>query len=590
MNEESRTMRRLAAILAADVVGYSRLMGIDEEGTLAALKAHRKEVIDPLIAQHQGRVFKTTGDGLLIEFASIVDAVRCAIVIQQGIENRNANVDESRRIRFRVGINVGDVIVEGDDIFGDGVNVAARLQTLAEPGRICVSATVREHVVEKLPIGFADLGEHSVKNIARPVHVYRIETRTEPRNVDVIDQQQTVLALPDRPSIAVLPFTNLSGDPEQDYFADGLVEDVITGLSKFPGFFVIARNSTFPYKGKAVDVRQVAKDLGVRYVLEGSVRKSANRLRITGQLIEGAAGTHVWADKFEGPLEDVFDLQDQLTGSIVGAIEPSLRRAEIQRARLKRTESLGAYDLYLRALPHAFANTSADNDQALALLGQALKLDPEYAAAHAYAAWVFEQRFLRGGFRPDDRGAAQRHAHLALTLGVDDAQALAIGAFVLGNITHDYDAAVMTLDRALKVNPNSALALGFSSLVHMFSERYERASDDAARALRLSPFDPLNYHPYLALAWTCFFTGRLTEAATYAALALEANPGFSVLHAAVAAVQAELGRADAARAAATRLLEVAPEWTISGFVRMELMRPELMDKLASALRKTGLPE
>ncbi len=301
MNEESRTMRRLAAILAADVVGYSRLMGIDEEGTLAALKAHRKEVIDPLINQHQGRIFKTTGDGLLIEFASIVDAVRCAVVIQQGIESRNANVDESRRIRFRVGINVGDVIVEGDDIFGDGVNVAAQLEALAEPGRICVSATVREHVVEKLPIGFADLGEHSVKNIARPVHVFRIETRIEPRNVDVIDHQQTLLALPDRPSIAVLPFVNMSGDPEQDYFADGLVEDVITGLSKFPGFFVIARNSTFVYKGKAVDVRQVAKDLGVRYVLEGSVRKSANRLRITGQLIEGAAGTHVWADKFEGP-------------------------------------------------------------------------------------------------------------------------------------------------------------------------------------------------------------------------------------------------------------------------------------------------
>lgn len=590
MNEETRTTRRLAAILAADVVGYSRLMGIDEEGTLAALKAHRKEVIDPLIAQHQGRIFKTTGDGLLIEFASIVDAVRCAIVIQQGIESRNANVDESRRIRFRVGINVGDVIVEGDDIFGDGVNVAARLEALAEPGRICVSATVREHVVEKLPIGFADLGEHSVKNIARPVHVYRIETRIEPRNVDVIEHQQTLLTLPDRPSIAVLPFTNMSGDPEQDYFADGLVEDVITGLSKFPGFFVIARNSTFAYKGKAVDVRHVAKDLGVRYVLEGSVRKSANRLRITGQLIEGATGTHVWADKFEGPLEDVFDLQDQLTASIVGAIEPSLRRAEIQRARLKRTESLGAYDLYLRALPHAFANTSADNDQALALLGQALKLDPEYASAHAYSAWVFEQRFLRGGFRPDDREAAQRHAHLALTLGADDAQALAIGAFVLGNTTHDYDAAIMTLDRALKINPNSALAWGFSSLVHMFSERFERAGDDATRALRLSPFDPLNYHPYLALSWSCFFTGRLAEAATYAALAVEANPGFSVLHASVVAAQAELGRSDAAREAATRLLEVTPGWTISGFVRMAVMRPESMEKLASALRKTGLPQ
>ena len=276
MSEDSRTARRLAAILAADVAGYSRLMGADEEGTLAALKGHRRELIDPLIAQHQGRIVKTTGDGLLIEFASIVDAVRCAVVLQQGMKDRNANLDESQRIRFRIGINVGDVIVEDGDIFGDGVNVAARLEALAEPDQICVSATVREHVGEKLPISFADLGQHSVKNIARAVHVFRIETRVDPQTATQDKPEDAMLALPDRPSIAVLPFTNMSGDPEQDYFSDGMVEDVITGLSRIKWLFVIARNSSFAYKGKSIDVKQVGRELGVRYILEGSVRRASN--------------------------------------------------------------------------------------------------------------------------------------------------------------------------------------------------------------------------------------------------------------------------------------------------------------------------
>ena len=308
MSEESRTARRLAAILAADVAGYSRLMGADEEGTLAALKGHRRELIDPLIAQHQGRLVKTTGDGVLIEFASIVDAVRCAVVIQQGMADRNANVDESQRIRFRVGINVGDVIVEDDDIFGDGVNVAARLEALAEPGEICVSATVREHVGQKLPIGLVDLGEHGVKNIARPVHVYRIEARVEPKNAVRGEPAQALLALPDRPSIAVLPFTNLGGDVEQEYFTDGMVEDIITGLARIKWLFVIARNSSFAYKGRSVDVKQAGRELGVRYILEGSVRKASNRLRVTSQLVEAETGRNVWADRYDRTLDDVFAL------------------------------------------------------------------------------------------------------------------------------------------------------------------------------------------------------------------------------------------------------------------------------------------
>src|SRR5215467_6861298 len=335
MAEESRTARRLAAILAADVVGYSRLMGADEEGTLAALKSHRQELIDPLIAQHQGRIVKTTGDGLLIEFASIVDAVRCAVVMQQGIKDRNANIEEGRRLRFRIGINVGDVIVDDGDIFGDGVNVAARLEALAAPGEICVSATVREHVGDKLPIGFSDLGEHQVKNIARPVHVYRIETRLPSEPAAGIAPESPMLALPDRPSIAVLPFTNMSGDAEQDYFADGMVEDIITGLARIKWLFVIARNSSFVYKGRTVDVKQAGRELGVRYVLEGSVRKASNRLRITSQLIEAETGRHVWAERYDRTLDDIFAIQDELTMSVVAVIEPSLRQAEIERVKRK---------------------------------------------------------------------------------------------------------------------------------------------------------------------------------------------------------------------------------------------------------------
>jgi adenylate cyclase len=578
--------RKLAVILAADVVGYSALMERDEAGTFDRLKAGRKELFEPEIEKRHGRIFKLMGDGLLADFGSVVDAVECAVSLQRGLAERNANVPEHERIQVRIGVNLGEVIVDGDDRYGEGVNVAARLEQLAEPGGICVSGKVAREVERKLAFGFESMGDQQVKNLAEPVPAYRVVLDSPAPTVS----SAKALALPDRPSVAVLPFTNMSGDPEQEYFADGLVEDLITSLSKIPGLFVIARNSTFAYKGKMVDIRQVAKELGVRYVLEGSVRKAANRLRITGQLVEGTDATHVWADKFEGSVEDIFDLQDRLTESIVGAMEPTLRRAEIERARRKRPDRLDAYDVYLRALPHAYANTPTDTDEALRLLDEALRLDPNYAAAHGYAAWGYEQRFLRGGFHPDDRTAALRHAHIALSIGTDDPQALCMGAFVHANITHDYESAIGALDRALKMNGNSALAFGFSSLVHMFCERYERASDHALKALRLSPFDPLNYHPYLALAWVHLFTDRFEEAVGYSTLAIQANPGFSVLHATLVAGYANLDRLDAARAAAARLLEIAPAWTIGGFVRMDLVRPELMDGFAVALRKAGLPE
>ena len=589
MTEESRTARRLAAILAADVAGYSRLMGADEEGTLAALKAHRKELIDPLIAQHQGRIVKTTGDGLLLEFASIVDAVRCAVVMQQGMKDRGTNIDESHRIRFRVGINVGDVIVEDGDIFGDGVNVAARLETLAEPGEICVSATVREHVGGKLPIGFADLGEHSVKNIARPVHVYRVETRVEPNTVTLDDPEHAMLALPDRPSIAVLPFTNMSGDVEQDYFADGMVEDIITGLARIKWLFVIARNSSFAYKGKSVDVKQAGRELGVRYVLEGSVRKAATRVRVTGQVIEAETGRHVWADRYDRTLDDVFTIQDELTMSVVAAIEPSLRQAEIERVKRKRPDNLDAYDLVLRAIPHVYPAMPDGAAKALPLLESALKIEPDYALAHGFAAWCHEILFARGGAREENRQGAARHAHAAIAHGRDDAIALSLGGFAIGMVAHDREAARQAFDAALALSPSCALAYVFGSVVTVLGGDGERGIEWGERALRLSPFDPTSYAPWVAITYGHFQRGEYEAAAAAARKVFQANPHWSLAHVLLAATQAKLGRLDAAKSAALRVLELEPGFTISGMSAVFDIHASIAAPLCEALSAAGLP-
>ncbi|WP_064692762.1 adenylate/guanylate cyclase domain-containing protein [Rhizobium aegyptiacum] len=578
--------RKLAAILAADVVGYSALMERDETGTFERLTAMRKALIEPEIAKRRGFIFKLMGDGLLAEFGSAVDAVECAVSLQRALKERNAEVPQRERLELRIGLNLGEVIVDGEDRYGEGVNVSARLQQLADPGGICISGKVVREVEKTLAFGFESMGEQQVKNIAEPIAVHRlVQEGTSPET-----RLARPPALPNKPSIAVLAFQNLSGDTEQEYFADGLVEDVITNLSKIPSLFVIARNSTFAYKCKAMDVRQIARELGVRYVLEGSIRRSANRLRIAAQLIEGRDATHIWADRFEGAAEDIFDLQDQLTERIVGTLEPTIRRAEIERARRKRPGSLDAYDFFLRALPYSYANTPADTGEALRLLNEALRLDPDYACAHGYAAWGHEQRFLRGGFHPEDRAAALRHAHAALATGREDPQALCLGAFVHATMTHGYERSINALDRALMLDGNSSLAYGLSAMVHMFNETYDQSRDHAFKALRLSPIDPMNYHSYLALAWVSLFTSRFEDAVKYSALGIQVNPGFSILHASLVASHANLGRLEAARAAAGRLLEVAPGWTIGEFVRMDVVRPQLMDGLASALRKAGLPE
>src|SRR6476620_7031239 len=382
---QARVERRLAAILAADVAGYSRLMGVDEEGTLATLKAYQSELVYPKIAEHRGRIVKTTGDGALIEFVSAVDAVRCAIDIQRAIAERNVDVSNNRRIEFRIGINIGDVIADdGGDIFGDGVNVAARLESISEPGGICVSSQVQENARGSIDIAFEDLGQQQLKNITQPVRVYRVKLDT----TGAPEAQRPTV--PNKPSIAVLPFQNMSGDPEQEYFADGVVEEIITAMSRMRWLFVIARNSSFTYKGRAVDVKQVGRALGVRYVLEGSVRRAANRVRITGQLIDASTGAHLWADRFEGDLEDIFSLQDQVTISVVGAIAPKLEQAEIERAKRKPTESLDAYDYFLRGLAkfYQYGNQLATTE-ALRLFNSAIELDPDFSLAYSHASHCY---------------------------------------------------------------------------------------------------------------------------------------------------------------------------------------------------------
>jgi len=431
-----RVERRLTAILAADVAGYSRLTGFDEEGTHARLQDHLRSLVDPKIAEHRGRVVKNTGDGMLAEFGSVVDAVRCAVDVQRGMLERNANVPQEKRIEFRIGINVGDIILDRGDIFGDGVNVAARLEGVAEPGGICVSGRVLEDVQGKLDIAFEDAGEQQLKNIVRPVRVYRV------RPGGAAATTRFSLPLPDKPSIAVLPFENMSGDPEQEYFADGIVEEIITALSRFRQLFVIARNSSFTYKGRAVNVKQVGCELGVRYVLEGGVRKAVDRVRITAQLVDALTGAHLWADRFDGALKDIFELQDKVTESVVGAIAPRLEQAEIERSKRKPTESLDAYDYYLRGMASIYQWTRESTSKALSLFYRAIELDPDFALAYAAAAMCYNQRKNNNWMidRPSEIAETARLARRAVRLGKDDAFALCTSGNALAYVVHEVDA------------------------------------------------------------------------------------------------------------------------------------------------------
>ncbi len=489
-----REHRKLAAILVADIVGYSRLTGADEEDTLARLRALRTDLFDPTIAVHAGRVVKRMGDGIIVEFASVVEAVRCALEIGHGLAERNAGLADDRRIELRTGVHLGDVVEDAEgDLMGDGVNIAARLEAICDPGGVCLSDDAWRQVRDKLRETFVDRGEQALKNIARPVRVFAIRPIREKATNLTPPDAETVrppLALPDKPSIAVLPFQNMSGDPEQDYFADGMVEDIVTGLSRIRWLFVIARNSSFVYKGKAIDVRQAGRELGVRYLVEGGVRRSGARLRVTAQLVEAETGAHLWAQKFDGDLKDVFEFQDRITESVVGIVEPSVRRSEIERSRRKRPENLGAYDLYLRALPFMASISPENAPVAAGLLRDALSLDPNLAVAHAYLAWCHQIIFTHAGFREADKIAGVEHARAAIANHVDDATALAVGAMVIGMLGKDRDAALDAIERALSFNPSSAAALYFGGELYAWSGHPARGRELACRALRLSPFDP----------------------------------------------------------------------------------------------------
>jgi adenylate cyclase len=583
---DGRVERRLSAIFAGDVAGYSRLMGADEEGTLARLNAHRREFLEPNIAEHRGRIVKRTGDGILIEFLSAVDAVRCAIQQQRGMAERNVGVAPDKRIELRVGIHVGDIMIEEGDIFGDGVNIAARLESIAQPGGICISDDAYRQVRGKLDANFQDSGEQALKNIAQPVRVYQ----WQPDTAVAADNVSATPALPDKPSIAVLPFQNMSGDPEQEYFADGMVEDIITGLSRVKWLFVIARNSSFAYKGKAVDVKQIGRELGVRYVLEGSVRRAGNHVRINAQLIDAGNGAHLWAERYDRPLDDIFAVQDEITLSVIGAIEPSLRAAESDRVKRKRPESLGAYDLVLRAMPHVFVAMPEETSKALPFLERALALEPDYALAHGYLAWCHEILFVRAGRKDENRSAAIRHAHAAIDYGRDDTTALALGAFVTALVEHDRVTAFEAFEQARALSPSSAITLFFGAVALGWGGEAERAIEWADSALRVSPRDPLNWFSYQALAIGHFLLGRDEEAATAGRRAVRSNPNMSVNHMLLAAPLVRLGRADEARAASAQALTLLPSLSISGFCAAIALPPVVADRFGEAWRKAGLPQ
>jgi len=586
---EERLERRLAAILAADVAGYSRLMGSDEEDTLARLKVHRRELIDPKIGEHRGRIVKTTGDGILIEFPSVVEAVSCAVAVQQAMAERNAGTPDERRIVFRIGVNLGDVIVEDGDIHGDGVNIAARLEAIAEPGGICISEDAFRQVRGKVGAEFDDLGEQTLKNIARPLRVYRYRALS----AAATELPAAALPLPDKPSLVVLPFQNMTGDAEQEYFVDGMVEEITTAISRLPWLFVIARNSSFVYKSRAVDVKQVARELGVRYVLEGSVRKAASRVRITGQLIDATTGNHIWADRFDGALDDIFELQDQVASSVASAIEPKLRQSEIERASRKPTANLTAYDLYLRALAQSYRYTQEGLTEAVVLARQALAIDPAYTPAAALVCLCRGLQRIQGwgALSTEDVAEACRLARQALEAERDDAETISLAAWTLVFLAGEAEMAAAALDRALALNPNAAHAWSARGIIHAVRNQPEAAIEALERARRLSPFDPYTFFYAVNTAAAHLVARRFEQAIEWADRALHDQPRHVPAMRTKVVALAHLGHLDEARAELGRVLAIDLKLTIAGF--REVVRfaaPEVLELYIAGLRLAGLPE
>jgi len=581
--------RFLATILFTDIVGSTELaVGLGDRAWQRLVAAHH-EAVRRELRRFRGRELDTAGDGFFAAFDQPAEAVRAAEAIVAAVSDIGISV--------RAGLHIGEAQAADGKIAGIAVHIASRVMSAAEPGEVLVSGTLRDLVVGS-GLTFRDRGVRELKGVPGEWHLWAFageeaDVRLGKARPGEIDDRgaRPVLPLPDKPSIAVLPFANLSGDPEQEYFADGMVEDIITGLSRFKWVFVIARNSSFVYKSRTVDVKQVGRELGVRYILEGSVRKAGNRIRLAAQLIDAEAGAHIWAEQYERALDDVFAVQDELTSSVVGVIEPNLRKAEIERARRKRPESLDAYDLYLQALPLASTAMPDDADKALELLARAIEREPDYAAAHALIAWCHEQRYLRGGLHEEARQAALHHARTAVARGGDDAAALATAAFVIAVVERDYETAIAAFDRSFALSNSSAQALGFSSIVRAWKGDDAIAVDQAERAIRLSPFDPLLYLPYVGLAYAHFATGRFDQAATAAALASQSNPRFSMPYVLQAAALAKLGRFEAARSVAERLRQLEPALTASTAVRSaRFANPAKNDELHVALTTAGLPE
>jgi adenylate cyclase len=589
-----RVERRLAAVLAADIAGYSLLMGRDEEHTLAQLKSFRKTLVDPGITAHRGRIVKTTGDGMLVEFASAVDAARCAVEIQRAMIQRNADVPPELRIEFRIGIHVGDIIIDDNDIFGDGVNIAARLEGIAVPGGVCISDDAHRQIRGKIDIGFDDIGEQTLKNIAEPMRAWRLRLAGEdasairPGSTPIRVQE---LALPDKPSIVVLPFDNMSAEPGQDYLADGIVEAITAALSCIRSFFVIARSSAFTYKGRATNARDIGKELGVAYLLEGSVQKAGNRLRIIVQLIETEGGAHVWSSRFDGAVEDFFDLEDRITEQVAGALQPSIRIAEIERSRRKRPQDLGSYDYTMRAMPHVWALEKEESGKALELLEKALAIDPEFPLALSLAGWCHAQRSVYNW--ADDIGESQASARSlaerAAEMSGDDPIILAVLGAV-HTFIRNYGTARVLLERAVTLDSNAAWAWSRLGWLESYTDQHQKAIENFERALRLSPIDPMNFNNYVGLGSAHEVAQEYDKAAAFYRRALEERPNAGWIYRNLASSLSGAGRVEEAKHAFAEMIRNYPDLTVAKFKQAMVFSTVPLNRMAENLRKLGLPD
>jgi len=582
--------RKLTAILSADVKGYSRLMGEDEEWTVHTLNTY-KGMMSGLIQQHRGHVVAAPGDNVLAEFASVVDAVQCGVEIQQVLRAKNAMLPENRRMEFRIGINLGDVIEEGDSIYGDGVNIAARLEGLAEAGGICISESAYQQIENKLPLRYDYLGEHAVKNIAKPVRVYKAQIETlamAQRPLEVVSKEKVAFTLPEKPSIAVLPFVNISGDPEQEYFSDGIAEDIITALSRLRWFFVIARNSTFTYKGRAVDVKQIGRELGVRYILEGSIRKIGNRVRITAQLIDATTGVHLWAERYDRELTDIFALQDEITQSVTAAIEPKLVEAESVHFQNRSPEDLDAWDLVMRAVAHFWRMTKAESEAAIDMLRLAVQRYPNYAPAQSMLAFVLLVS-NHVGWTPLGKiyQLVAELAHRAAELDDNDPWAhLALGYLAI--TARQTDDAVREFQRALDLNPNFAVAYNYLGHALVSDGRHEEAIGYFNQGFRMSPHDPLIAFLYTGMCVAHYFARRYDEAIEWGRKAIQQRPGLIPGHRILCASLAQAGRTEELRVAVARLRELQPNISIAWLEKHVPQTPRAIVHYLDGMRKAGI--